>query len=215
MNLLVQHYQGPPNELVRASSNNMRDYAQRMGADYMLLTGWPLDSRLTLPCQKLAVLMPRFDAWDTVVVVDTDMFAVTGLTESIFDIFGIGWYHDTAHPRVCRLLPGITSRHAPFWGGAVYRLKNEQRVFLRPKYNYEMAAPFSSQSCGHDEGIMHRLAVMSGWTHGSGPLYFSKRWCWGSYEPEPEKAAFIHVRPKPTGDKLKNYHALRERGIIT
>jgi len=40
--------------------------------------------------QKLAILNEEFDSYDSVVMLDTDVFMRAGLTESIFDMPGIG-----------------------------------------------------------------------------------------------------------------------------
>jgi hypothetical protein len=129
----------------------------------------------------------------------------------------VGWYHDGSHPRVVKRLPELTSRKAPFWGGAVYRLTRDLRVRLRAEYAFDEAVHFNSRDCGEDEGIMHRLAMRAGLVS-SPELYLSKRWCWGSHEPVPERAAIVHVRSGrmrvPNGTKLDNYRELRERGVI-
>lgn len=211
--LLLQHWHDANlPESVRESSENMRAYANRMGADYRMLTGFPLDPRLTAPCQKVYMLWPEFDAYDVVCMVDADMFAAKGLGEDVFERTGVGWYHDGSHPRACRKNPKLTSMKAPFWGGAIYVTRRALRERLRDEYDFAEAVEFNDRGRTEDEGIMHRLAMRAGLEHG--PLwYFDKRWCYGNCEPNPGQAAFIHVRQRP-GTRVENIAELRRRGLI-
>ena len=211
--LVLQHWhEAALPEIAKLSTANMRWHAAQMGADYRLLSGNVFEPRLSPWSQKLVMLLPEWDEYETVVMVDVDQFAVNGLKEDIFAETGYGWHHATAQARVRRNLKALTSDSAPFWGGAVYRLPLPLRVKLRNAYSYEEARPFDTMANGVDEGVMHRLAILAQIpTEGA---YLNFKWCWPSYEEDFSKACFVHVRNRPTGSKLKNYEALRDAGII-
>lgn len=213
LNLIVQHWHGadlPP--IVERSCANMRAYAQRIGADYRMLVGYPFNPRFSPQAQKLAMVNEEFDDFATVVMVDSDQFAVKGLTQSIFEATGYGWHHDTAHPRVVKAFPQSASSLRPFWGGAVYRLPRGLRVVLRDAIDSSLAQ-FDNPRGGWDEGMFHRLAMRASLSQTN--AYFSdKRWCHGNCESHLERAAFVHVRTRPSKSKLENYQALVAAGLL-
>lgn len=215
--LLLQHWSGEIPEIVALSHLAMSAYADSIGADYVMLRGARFDERLTAPCQKLAMLSEEWDGYDDVCMVDADMFPRKGMTDDVFEIFGFGIHHPSAHARVCRHLKKWTSPTAPFWGGAIYRLPRDARRILRAHYSYEWAKVFNSRGCGEDEGIMHRLAFLAGWQHSGHPVYFSQHWAWPSYDPRPDLGNFIHVRHHNNGKpstKMQEYGRLHAQGII-
>lgn len=215
--LLLQHWDGAIPEIVHLSSEAMRGYANRIGAEYLLMRGKPLDERLTPPCQKLAMLSLAMDAYETVAMADADQFPVAGLTEDVFDQSGFGIYHPDAHRRIMRHLPGLSSSTAPFWGGAIYRLPLSARKALREQYDYNEAKRFNQRGNGEDEGIMHRLAMRAHFSH-TGALYFGQEWAWPSYADDMKPAKFVHIRHHngkgKLCDKMDVYRDLKARGIL-
>jgi hypothetical protein len=219
--LILQHWAGEIPEIVHLSQENVSNYAMRVGADYQLLRGYPFDDRLSAPCQKIHMLAVEFDGYDVVVMLDADMFVVKGLQEDVFDLSGIGMHHPKAHRRVLRVLPHLISPTAPFWGGAIYRLERDLRLRLRAEMDFDELRQFKTRTESEDEGIMHRLATRAGIP--AEGAYIGYRWCYGNFEPHPERAAIIHMRhtlrnrrnhPADGRDKLANYYHLRDQGVL-
>lgn len=214
--VILQHWSGEMNELGRLSSANISAYAERLGVDYQLLRGAVFRPGLSAPCQKLHMLDEVFDPYDIVVMVDADMFAVRGLTESIFDVEGTGLFSthtESIFSRCRERHPQLTDKQYAYWGGAIYRLPRGLRIALRAKIVESELQAFSGNF--EDEGIMHRLATLARVKQDKIP----QRWCQCSYLPNPERAAMIHIRTKvtPTGPKapkIDNYGRLRGMGVI-
>lgn len=222
MNIFLQHYTGVPTELVWLSVKNMSAYADRVGADYKFLTGDLFHPSLSPPCQKMYMLDEAWDSYEMVIMADTDMFTVNGLSENVFtDITGVGLHTDMTseikkkcvkkHPRLC-------SNHYAYWGGCLWRLDKGLRKRFRERLKTQVTEQDLAAFSGNfeDEGIMHRLAVLDETPQDSIP----HRWSYCSYLPNPETAAIIHIRTKisPTGPKrakMDNYLSLKNRGIIT
>lgn len=214
--ILLQHWNGTPTPLARISWDQMREYAQRVGAVYQLLIGTPFDPRLSNYAQKLALFDEQFDDYDTVVMVDSDEIPAKGLTKDLFTVEGNGWHQARSHRRVCHYFPTLTSPHVPFWGGAVYRFERELRQQLRPFLRHPEAWKFDVNiTYGYDEGILHRAAVLAG-LQSTSPhqYYFGKVWCQDNDEPNPEMACFFHIRAHPSKDKYENYLSLVKRGFV-
>jgi hypothetical protein len=202
--------------LCDASVANIWAYAKRMGAEYRLLRGDVFRPNLSAPCQKLFMLDVSFDAYETVVMLDTDMFAVKGLAENVFELDGAGLFSDytrNVFRRCQERHPGLTDANYAYWGGAIYRLSRELRQRLRVHISEDELQRFSANF--EDEGIMHRLAMLAKVPQDRIP----DRWCQCSYRPNPESAAMIHVRTKvapggPKRTKLENYRSLQQLGVL-
>jgi hypothetical protein len=217
--LLLQHWCGPKNELVERSFANMKVYAKKIGVDYHLIEGKPFDPNMTPPCQKIHMLHKEFDGYDKVVMVDADMFTRKGMIDNVFtDTNGIG-RHTAIQTQlrdnlIQRGMGG--SRTNPYWGGSIYCLTKKQRVLLRdrlPSSNYKI---FNGNY--EDEGIMHRLATLIGMSE-KGAYLNGNYWNCGSFEPERNKSAFIHIRTKrvqggPKYPKIDNLNLLVKEGLI-
>lgn len=210
MNLILQHWHSadlPP--IANASRCNIGDYTDRIGADHWVLCGTPFHPALGPQAQKLCLISEQWDAYDDVVMLDADMFA-TPTCPNLFDVPGHGFHQEQAHKRVVAALPALTSADGPFYGGCLYKFSREERKALRAAIDLEELKRFDNAAGGWDEGMMHRLCLRAGLK----PNYLSDRWCYGSYWPDPAQAFMIHVRPKPTGDKMKNLRTLQAAGIL-
>lgn len=215
--IVLQHWTGPLGELQKKSINNIEAYAKSINADYALLTGDVFDSRLSPPCQKLVMLSEQFDDYDMVAMLDTDMFAVTGLKENVFaDISGTGLYTEYTkkialsclrrHPTQCDL-------SYAYWGGCLWRLPLNMRKRFRALLPNVEVLKFSGNF--EDEGIMHRLAVLTRTKQDTIPY----TWSHCSYLPDVKDAKIIHIREKginrgPRKPKLENYRDLVRLGIL-
>lgn len=215
-NIILQHYTGELKPIHHKSIENIEAYANLIGAEYKFIEGDVFQPGLRPPLQKVYLIDEVFDNYDTVVMVDIDMFAVKGLKENIFDVPGMGLYGDVQrklHDRIAREHPQIASIFHPYWGGAIYKFDLETRKKLRQGLNGDRSWIKTYQPKYHygDEGIMHTLAYKA-----KLPLsnYISSLWCYDNYLPNLEKAKMIHIREKPIKDKFENYKVLVEKGIL-
>jgi hypothetical protein len=223
-NVIMQHYTGDLDnkEMERESINNMKAYAYKFGAHHILLRGQVFDKNLTFPLQKLEMLDEKYDEYDNIVMVDIDMFAVKGLEENVFDAPGNGLHgpvQEMLHRRLVKIYPD--SAKYPYWGGAIYKFNRNERIILREnlknRFTSGMYNHFNKPYQFEDEGVMHVQAILNKFKWNG--IYMDKKWCQCSFLPDPQEAAFIHIRTKqtPTGpkrDKNINWLSLIEMGIL-
>lgn len=223
VNIILQHYTGELGELEEASVANMQQYAASVGAEYELVRGNLFNPGFTTPIQKLYMLDSVWDEYDTVVMLDIDMFAPKNMTENVFDVPGVGLHEQTQtrlHQKLCNTYPLISSAMYPYWGGAIYKLDRDARQQLRSPLeagDVSWMQNYNKRYHWGDEGIVHTLAMKSGYNPPD--RYMDKKWCQCSFLPNPENAGFIHVRTKitpqgPKREKIENLRALQEQGII-
>ena len=226
-NIILQHWAGPLNELVEKSNESIRRYALSVNADYEFIRGYPFMPRiahkLDAPCQKLIYLDEKYDEYDYVVMVDSDMFVRKDCTENIFtDDTGIGRHtsiQTALRQNLVGLYPEYGSVDAPYWGGSVFRLARDVRQIFRGVLTEDIVMAFSRRY--HDEGVMHVLAHKLGMRHSDPEVYLNgQMWNYSSFEPDVEKANFIHIRTKvtpqgPKREKIENYRDLVKRGLIS
>ena len=185
-------------------------------------SGKPFRSHLTDPCQKVHLINEEFDDYDQVLMLDIDMFAPKNMIENVFDVAGIGLYEETQrrlHARLAAEHPLHASKNIPYWGGAIYKLDRNSRIKLRKGLgdNESWMLPYNKPYNFEDEGIMHSLAVKTGFKPDK--PYMDRKWCQCSFLPNPENAGFIHIRTKitpsgPKREKIENYQALVDKGIL-
>ena len=222
MNLILQHYNGTPDELAKLSIRNIAAYAQNIGSDWDFITGKPFRNYLSDQSQKLYFLDERFDDYDTVVMLDCDMFARTD--KSIFDVKGMGRHtkiQNELRNKIATRNGRLANHAAPYWGGAVYKFDRETRMQLRD------AIP-DKDTLGQldrmlkDESIMHYLAWRSNLPE-TDETYFNgeckgEEWDMNSFD-QPEAAHIVHIRPKwtlqgPKTTKMIIYKDLVDKCII-
>lgn len=220
-NIILQHWSGKINELTALSVDNIKKYADKVGAEHRLLRGPVFRSYLSSPCQKLAMLGEEFDDYDVVVMMDPDMFTRKGMNDNIFtDTRGIGRHTEIQDHLVVSLerrFPLLGNPSFPYWGGSIYRLEKDMRKKLRAGILDHEMLQFSNNY--EDEGIMHRLAQIANLKVGKNTYLPRDHWNCSSFDEGVDKAAIIHIRTKikPGGPKLpkiENYRHLVERGLI-
>ena len=221
-NIILQHYTGELGELEKLSQENIKKYAEFCGAEYQLVQGDVFKEGLTAPCQKMHMLDEKWDAYDIVVMLDIDMFTRKGLTENIFtDVKGIGMYADVQkylHKKIYNNFPHLLDLRYAYWGGAIWRLTKEQRINLRQHINMKELETFNGGF--EDEGMMARLATLAKISVDEEVLPGNFDWCHCSYREGIENSKMIHIRRKitparrPQREKIENYRALVERGLI-
>lgn len=221
--IILQHWTGPLNELAKLSSANISKYANKTGADYELLLGNVFRENLCPPMQKLYMLDERFDEYDMVVMLDTDMFTRKEMEEDIFeDVEGIGRHteiHDRLVKGLHRMHPTITNPNGIYWGGSIYRLDRDLRQRLRIHINDNELIQFKGTGRFQDEGVMHRLAMLAKIEKDEKTYLPGNHWNCGSFEEGVETSAIIHIRTKiapggPKKPKIENYRDLVKRGLI-
>jgi len=216
MNIILQHWTGELGEIEKLSSANISKYAERVGAEYRLLRGDVFRRGMAAQCQKVFMLDASLDRYETVVMLDMDMFARADA--SIFDADGCG-LHELMQWGLCKKLrymfPKLGNRKYSYWGGAVYKFDLDMRRRLRKHIREHEIIQFNELF--HDEGIMHRLAVLA---KIKGHYFADDRWSF-SFGENIEGAAFIHLRPRRliNGEKVHvgkaaHYKYLVDKGLI-
>jgi len=223
MNIILQHFDGDLRPLDEKSIENIKAYADMVGAEYRLIRGKPFRKHLTSPCQKVYMLDKEFDEYDQVLMLDIDMFAPIGMEENIFELEGVGLYADVQkmlHRKIAAQYPMIANLSVPYWGGAIYKMDKTMRTKLRTHLGSNEGWMNNYNKLYHfeDEGIMHTLAYQQG-LKCEDKYILEQKWCHCSFLPNPENAGFIHVRTKitPTGpkrEKLENYNELVSKGVL-
>ena len=225
MNIILQHWSGHVDELVRKSTESIEGYAKHIGVEYKFIQGNVfkphLMNRMTLPYQKLHYLDEKWDVYDDLVMVDADMFVRKGVTENIFDCTGIG-----RHTQIqTNLRKGLSTNYgswgresAPYWGGSVIKLTRKQRQLFRSLLTDEICSIFGGSY--QDEGVLHILGNLAGMNHDDPNMYLEgQQWNHSSFEYDVAKGNFIHIRTKirpqgPKTSKINNYRTLYLRGLI-
>lgn len=224
-NIILQHFDGELRELDKLSIDNISKYAERIGADYQLVTGKPFRSHLTSPCQKAIVIDERWDNYDNVLMIDPDMFVTKNNTDNVFDFVGYGTHGPVQKRLKERLVQlGRIKPQAAYWAGSFYKFDKQARQRIRdqmPLFDSWMNL-YNKPYYYEDEGIIAELA----WNARIPQYYVGIEWNQCSYLPDPDKAKMIHIRTKKQGhpngswddggkqDKILNYQYLVDKGIL-
>jgi len=220
-NIILQHFDGELRELDKLSIDNIKQYADKIGADYELIRGKPFREHLTAACQKVHMISEAYDKYDDVLMVDIDMFVPKGMKLNVFEQVGCGLYNPIQQ-NLHRRLAGsnLRSQDAPYWGGAIYKFNKQRRENLRQGLNGDESwmNQFNKPYHYEDEGIIHFLAAKAGMSMNRQDI-MDPRWCYDSYLGDPASAYMIHVRTKitpqgPKRNKIKNYQYLAKQGIL-
>ena len=75
-NITLQHFDGELRPLDRLSIQNIKEYANMVGAEYQLITGKPFRKHLTSPCQKVYMIDEVWDKYNDVLMLDIDMLSL-------------------------------------------------------------------------------------------------------------------------------------------
>lgn len=224
-NIILQHYNGEPKELEKLSFENIKSYAQFIGADHEIVPGKPFREHLTNPCQKAYCIDQHWDNYDNVLMLDPDVFVRKNMTENIFNLPGNGIHGPTQvnlKQKLIRL--GRIQSSNPYWGGSIYKFSKKERQLLRSAmpHNDKWMDVYNKPYNFEDEGILAELAGKVNL-----PIqYLDFSWNTCSFLPEVESAKIIHIRTKKFGqihgtwenggkrDKIENYYELHMRGVI-
>lgn len=128
--LIYQYWDGKITEACRAGVANMKHYAESIGADYIFEENpaFIKDRRFGNYSPHYGAFKPIFDKkmqeYDKVLFADTDIFAVEGLEENIFDAFvgNFGICTEPFQPKQRQITLGrITSAQDELWASTVER----------------------------------------------------------------------------------------------
>ena len=219
MNIILQHWTGDLGALEILSSDNISHYAKQIGAHYELIRGDAFRYGLAPQSQKVVMLDSAFNRYDTVVMIDLDVFTLKGMVGDIFEHEGTGRHGYLQHllvRKLCSMFPEVGDPKYSYWGGSIYKMDWDLRERLREHLADFDLSMFNDDF--HDEGIMHALAVKAE----VGGRYFSHdRWNMPSFEPDVDSAYTIHIRPRKMDNgklvpalKMDVYKDLVERGLI-
>ena len=227
MNIILQHWHGELNELTEASVENVKAYANLIGADYELVRGKPFREHLTTPCQKVFCIDEKWDNYENVLMLDPDVFVRKGLSKNVFDEKGNGVHGAWQIKLKLKLISeNYITKDTPYWGGSIYKFNKEERQKLRSQIPQDNTWPrFSPKSHikrFEDEGILSLLAHKAKLK----TQYLDFKWNQCSYLPKPEDSYMIHIRTKKLGredgtwenggkqEKMLNYKELVEKKIL-
>lgn len=175
-NIILQHFAGPMPEWAYLAERTMKRYAEKTGADYKLVRGFPMGENLKFSSQKLCMLLEEYDEYDQVCMIDMDTIA-TDVYESFWNIPQIGVLHDramagpdaknivTGQPHPCRThkaAPELYKQGEWVFFGNWIKLNREQRQELRKHWDQELFERVLKDHYSGDEIILHYLIHKSG-----------------------------------------------------
>jgi len=182
MNLIFQHWVNLNNSntlprWAEIAMGSIRSYAEHVGSDYILVDGYPLGKERGVVAQKLFMLDEKFDEYDDVLLLDTDMVASRKHKQNAFDEPGVGRLHLKAmsgakNSKQGRHWPGMYKQGAPIFFGNFIKLTREQRITLRNfmpsieliKNNMgdKRASRYLNSNPPNDEQCLHWMIWQSG-----------------------------------------------------
>jgi hypothetical protein len=132
-NIIYQYWKGPMKPGVRASTKLMKEYADRIGAEYRFDHNTEMASQLVdipiyyEPANPL--VDGFFDKFDNVALVDIDVFPVEGLTQNIFEELNgedAGICTEPMQPKFRQIynVAGITNSNDSNWAALLKRQWN-------------------------------------------------------------------------------------------
>ena len=168
-NLIIQHWNGPLPEWARLATQSIEKYAKACGAEYELVTGYPLGKERGVLAQKLISLDQKYFDFDQVLLLDTDMVA-TNTYDNIFNHDGIGRLHlrgmeSEQGSRNGRKWPYYWQKDWPMFFGNFIKMDKFTRTKIAPflpksedfvKYKHEGEEP-------NDEIILSWMMRQASW----------------------------------------------------
>ena len=200
MKNIVQIWKGEKTWLSYASNKAVKEYAQRIGADYFLD---PYIKAVSGQLEKFKYFREEYDEWGEIVFVDCDVIPRKDLEESIFD--EPGW--------AC---PSYKGHRPNFVCANAMKTDAELRQQIRSLMDIEEAM-FNPvyEDLGIADEYYFRDKVVA---HIDRPKLDVDKWnsvMFRKYQPI-EKANFFHLQKysKAGGDRGERYQYLSERGLI-
>lgn len=170
-NLILQYWTGPLPEWARLAMKSIELYAKDIGADYQLVSGWPLGEFRGTVSQKICLVKEEYDSYDDVLMLDTDM-VYSGVADDAFQYDGIGRFHMKAMgsqgaSKQGRYWPNLYKEGSPLFFGNFVKLTRQQRITLRsalPTEEFVLAnksdpslSRFNTSMPPNDEQTLHYM----------------------------------------------------------
>ena len=175
-NLILQYWSGPMPEWARLAMKSIELYAKDISADYQLVSGWPLGEFRGTVSQKICLVKKEYDAWDNVLMLDTDM-VYSGVADDAFQYDGVGRYHLKAmgaqgSSKQGRYWPNLYKEGSPLFFGNFIKLTQQERITLRSALPTEefvlnnksnpTLSRFNTSMPPNDEQTLHYMIHTSG-----------------------------------------------------
>lgn len=164
MNIILQHWNGPLPEWARLAKKTIELYAEKIGCNYELVTGYPLGKALGPNPQKLVYITEEYDQYDKVLMLDMDVIA-TNVFENAFDRPEIGVLHDRAMKGTSRTpgsAPELFTIGMPIFFGNYIMTNKDQRVAMREYSDWKWLATKVVDSYSGDEMALAWLMQQAG-----------------------------------------------------
>jgi len=175
-NLILQYWTGNMPEWARLAMESIKLYSSKIGAEYQLVSGWPVGEYRGVVSQKICLVNEEYDEYDNVLMLDTDM-VYSGIVDDVFQYEGVGRLHLKAMgskeaTKQGRYWPNLYKQGAPLFFGNFVKLNREERIKLREHMPSEqmirenMSNPnlsrFKTSNPPNDEQNMHYMIHHSG-----------------------------------------------------
>ena len=171
-NLILQHWNGTLPPWAIKCKESIQGYAETIGADYKLLSGYPFvkpPSKFEIKpwtvIQKIHMIHESYDDYENVLMLDMDMLA-TKHVDDIFKYEGIGRLHRKSMSGLnnsrSRLWPALYVKGKPAFFGNCVKLNRYERIQMRSVCDLdEILAASNGDTPPNDEIIMHHLMCKS------------------------------------------------------
>lgn len=226
-NLILQHWNNKMPEWCRVATESIKLYAKDIGVEYKLISGWPMGEFRGAVSQKIAVVLPEWDKYDDVVMLDSDM-VYSGVADDCFKYEGVGRLHFKAmkskeNSKQGRYWPNLYKQGSPLFFGNFVKLTKLERVALRQHIpSQEMVeanksdpslSSYNTSMPPNDEQTLHYMIHRSGALEGKKELQVPHdRFCDLPEESHP-KASLLHFcgssRKRNIESYIKKTHGLR------
>ena len=155
-NIILQHWNGPLPEWAQIAKKSVEKYAQVIGCDYELVTGYPLGEKLGPNPQKLVYITEKYDYYDKVLMLDMDVMA-TNVYANAFNRPEIGVLHERAmqgRSRTPASAPELFTLGMPIFFGNYIMTNKEQRIAMREYADWDWLATKVVDSYSGDELVL-------------------------------------------------------------
>lgn len=155
-NIILQHWNGPLPEWALIAKRSVEKYAEVIGCQYELVTGYPLGEKLGPNPQKLVYVTEKYDQYDKVLMLDMDVMA-TNIYSNAFDRPEIGVLHDRAMKGKSRTpgsAPELFTLGMPIFFGNYIMTQRDQRIKMREYADWEWLATKVIDSYSGDEMVL-------------------------------------------------------------
>lgn len=172
-NIILQHFDGELPDWAIIARDTVKNYADKIGVEYELVTGNPMGKVHGAHTQKLVYIQEKYDEYDQVLMLDMDICA-TKIYNNVFDVPRIGVLHDRAMQGTSKTpgaAPKLYKKGAPCFFGNFIKLEKEQRIALREIWerDEQFIADSVVDHYSGDEIVLHYLFHQAGILEGKKP----------------------------------------------